>query len=51
MAETTDRPKLVVLTGSFNPPTLAHLDLLKKAMAAVDWARGTRPTEDDLLGR
>ncbi|MET9779784.1 methionyl-tRNA formyltransferase [Nocardiopsis alba] len=23
----------------------------KKAMAAVDWARGTRPTEDDLLGR
>ena len=40
IAETTDRPRLVVLTGSFNPPTLAHLDLLKKAMAAVGAERG-----------
>ena len=40
MHEMNERPKLVVLTGSFNPPSLAHLDLLKKAMAAVGAERG-----------
>ena len=53
MAETTnDRPKLVVLTGSFNPPTLAHLDLLKKAMAAVGAERGLfLPANDEYVRR
>ncbi len=52
MAETNDRPKLVVLNGSFNPPTLAHLDLLKKAMAAVGAGRGLfLPANDEYVRR
>lgn len=31
-----NRPRIVVLGGSFNPPTAAHLALLKAAVAAVD---------------
>ena len=52
MNETNDRPKLVVLNGSFNPPTLAHLDLLKKAMAAVGAGRGLfLPANDEYVRR
>ena len=46
------KPKLVVLTGSFNPPTLAHLDLLKKAIAAVGAERGLfLPANDEYVQR
>ena len=31
-----DRPRIVVLGGSFNPPTAAHLALLKAAVDAAD---------------
>jgi nicotinate (nicotinamide) nucleotide adenylyltransferase len=52
MVETTDRRRLVVLTGSFNPPTLAHLDLLKKAMAAAGAERGLfLPANDEYVRR
>ncbi len=32
--------KIVVMGGSFNPPTVAHLQLMKAALAAVDAWRG-----------
>ena len=52
MHEMNERPKLVVLTGSFNPPSLAHLDLLKKAMAAVGAERGLfLPANDEYVRR
>jgi len=46
------KPVLVVLNGSFNPPTLGHLTLLKRAMAAVGAERGLfLPASDEYVRR
>jgi len=46
------RPILVVLNGSFNPPTKGHLALLKRAMAAVGAERGLfLPASDEYVRR
>ena len=42
----------MVLNGSFNPPTLAHFDLLKKAMASAGAERGLfLPANDEYVRR
>ncbi|OOC53120.1 MULTISPECIES: methionyl-tRNA formyltransferase [Nocardiopsis] len=44
--------KRVVVGTSTHPVALGEVQPQgKRAMAAVDWARGVRPTEDDRLGR
>ncbi len=44
--------KRVIVGTSTHPVELGQVQPQgKKAMAAVDWARGVRPTEDDRLGR
>ncbi|MCY9782874.1 methionyl-tRNA formyltransferase [Nocardiopsis sp. EMB25] len=46
-----DKRRVVVGTST-NPVLLGEVQPQgKRAMAAVDWARGVRPTEDDRLGR
>ncbi|MEV2274937.1 methionyl-tRNA formyltransferase [Nocardiopsis sp. NPDC049922] len=46
-----DKRRVVVGTST-NPVLLGEVRPQgKRAMAAVDWARGVRPTEDDRLGR
>lgn len=47
-----EKPKLVVLGGSFNPPTLAHKELMESVMQAVHAKKGLYvPSSDHYVKR
>ena len=49
---TKENKRMVVMGGSFNPPTLAHFKLMREAIDAIDAWRGVFvPVSDAYLKR